>query len=564
MSNQSNHQPAETASNNNILEATVVPVDHDSQEVRTLTVENFGGVNSITNAGVTVTPETAMKLTAVSSCVKVIAEGVAMLPLILYRRLPGGGKERATDHPLYELLHDEPNEETTSFSFRECMTGFIATRGNAFAEIERDRAGRPIALWQICPTRVKVDRHQGKVIYVIDDKDIIPAKNMLHIPGFGGNGVLGISPIAAHAQSIGLAIAAEKYGSSFFGNNASPGGVLETDGRLSDEAYTNIKRSWEASHRGPNNAHRVAILEDGVHWTKIGIDNNAAQFIETRKFQKADIASIFRVPLHMINSMEQATLNNMEEQGQNFVTYTLTPWLIRWEQEIKRKLFTREERKEYFVEFLVDGLLRGKFAERMAGYATGRNWGIYSADDIREKENMNPLPDGQGKMYLVPANMFDARKVQAQTEDIISNPGTSGDLDDESNADDEVRETHRALFESLATRMITKETNALKRAIKNQESYIEKRDKFYESHADHFREVFTDAAVAYVSTLGNSALTGITPDIITKIANDYVERSLEELNTTDDVAELLEDWQSNKAKAIADIIILIDQFNNGE
>jgi hypothetical protein len=154
--------------------------------------------------------------------------------------------------------------------------------------------------------------------------------------------------------------------------------------------------------------------------------------------------------------------------------------------------------------------------------------------------------------------------VQAQTEDIISNPGTSGDLDDESNADDEVRETHRALFESLATRMITKETNALKRAIKNQESYIEKRDKFYESHADHFREVFTDAAVAYVSTLGNSALTGITPDIITKIANDYVERSLEELNTTDDVAELLEDWQSNKAKAIADIIILIDQFNNGE
>lgn len=367
------------------------------------------------HAGVAVTPDTALGCTAVFACVRVLAESVASLPLHLYRRLPDGGKRRATEHPLYGLLHRLPNPDMTSLELREILMGHLALRGNAYAYLDRDGGGAVQAIWPLRPDHMSVERlPNGGLVYryrmPTGEQLAWPDTAILHLRAYpSGDGLVGASPIQQARQAIGLSLAAEEFGSRFFAQGSRPGGVLEHPGRLSKEAHERLRDDWQNVHRGLSGAHRVAILEEGVKWHQVGLAPEDAQFIEVRRFQIAEIARIYRVPLHLLGEMERAASYASVEQFQlQFVVHTLLPWLVRWEQALYRDLIPAREQPYLFVEHLLAGLLRGDMDSRYRAYATGRQWGWLSADDVRELENMNPLPDGQGQSYLVPLNMAPA------------------------------------------------------------------------------------------------------------------------------------------------------------
>jgi HK97 family phage portal protein len=377
-------------------------------------VRLFGGGS--TSAGVTVNEYTALNYSAVWAAVNLIASQIASLPLILYKRLPNGGKERFSSHQTYRLLHDEWNPEMASMTARETLMGHVLTWGNGYAEIERDRVGRPVALWPLLPNQVTPFRDESKRLqYRVSTPGVpdvtIPAGDMLHIAGLGFDGLVGYSPIYMARESLGLGIAAQRFGSSFFSNGATLSAVLEHPGELGEDGTKNLRESIEAVHQGVSKAHRLLILEEGMKYQKFGVEPDSAQFLETRQFEVTEVARWFNIPPHKLRDLMRATFSNIEQQSIEFVTDTLRPWLIRWEQEINRKLISRSERNIQYVEHLVEGLLRGDTASRYAAYAVGRQWGWLSADDIRDLENMNPLPNGQGKIYLVPLNMTPADRI---------------------------------------------------------------------------------------------------------------------------------------------------------
>ena len=368
------------------------------------------------SSGKRVNERSAMQMTAVYSCVRILAEAVAGLPLHLYRYKEDGGKEKALDHPLYLLLHDEPNPEMSSFVFRETLMTHLLLWGNAYAQIIRNGRGEVMALYPLMPDRMAVDRDdKGQLYYEYttsaDDAPIskgsivrLKPSDVLHIPGLGFDGLVGYSPIAMAKNAIGLAIATEEYGSKFFANGAQPSGVLEHPGTIKDPQR--VRDSWMSQFGGSANSNKIAVLEEGLKYTPISISPEQAQFLETRKFQINEIARIFRVPPHMVGDLEKSSFSNIEQQSLEFVKYTLEPWLVRWEQSIQRTLFSADEKKRYFVRFNVEGLLRGDYASRMNGYAVGRQNGWMSANDIRELENLDRIPAEEGgDLYLINGNM---------------------------------------------------------------------------------------------------------------------------------------------------------------
>ena len=370
-----------------------------------------------TTAGKAVTERSAMQMTAVYSCVRILAEAVAGLPLHVYRYNDTGGKEKAIDHPLYRLLHDEPNPEMSSFVFRETLMTHLLLWGNAYAQVIRNGKGEVVALYPLMPNRMSVDRDaKGKLYYkyttTSDDAPtvegtvvVLSPSDVLHVPGLGFDGLVGYSPIAMAKNAIGMAIACEEFGARFFANGAAPSGVLEHPGTIKDPSR--LRETWQSQFGGSANTGKVAILEEGMKYTPISISPEQAQFLETRKFQINEIARIFRVPPHMVGDLEKSSFSNIEQQSLEFVKYTLDPWLIRWEQSIYRALFSMEEKTEYFVKFNVEGLLRGDYATRMNGYATARQNGWMSANDIRELENLDRIPAEEGgDLYLINGNML--------------------------------------------------------------------------------------------------------------------------------------------------------------
>lgn len=399
-----------------------------------------------TASGKYVTERSAMQMTAVYCCVRILSEAVSSLPLQFYRYTDDGGKEKAVEHPLYFLLHDEPNPEMTSFIFRETLMTHLLLWGNAYSQIIRNGKGEVVALYPLMPDRMKVDRDEhGRLYYeymVYDADDVDGRKgtdkvgrtvrlqphDVLHIPGLGFDGLVGYSPIAMAKNAIGLAIATEEYGSKFFANGAAPSGVLEHPGTIKDPSK--VRESWQATFGGSGNANKIAVLEEGMKYTPISISPEQAQFLETRKFQIDEIARIFRVPPHMIGDLEKSSFNNIEQQSLEFVKYTLDPWVSRWEQAMVRALLTPDEKKKYFFKFNVDGLLRGDYQSRMNGYATARQNGWMSANDIRELENLDRIPAEQGgDLYLINGNMTKLEDAGIFATD--SNNGKEDDPDEE-------------------------------------------------------------------------------------------------------------------------------------
>jgi len=370
-----------------------------------------------TNSGKIVNERSAMQMTAVYSCVRILAEAIAGLPLHLYHYKDDGGKEKAINHSLYHLLHDEPNPEMSSFVFRETLMTHLLLWGNAYAQIIRNGKGEVVALYPLMPSRMKVDRDEnGHLFYQYNRSNdeanaketetvILSPRDVLHIPGLGFDGVVGYSPIAMAKNAVGMAIACEEYGAKFFANGAAPSGVLEHPGTIKDPSR--VRDSWNATFGGSANSGKVAVLEEGMKYTPISINPQEAQFLETRKFQINEIARIFRVPPHMVGDLEKSSFSNIEQQSLEFVKYTLDPWVIRWEQSLIRALLSPEEKKQYFFKFNLEGLLRGDYQSRMSGYATARQNGWMSANDIRELENMDKIPaELGGDLYLINGNML--------------------------------------------------------------------------------------------------------------------------------------------------------------
>ena len=388
-------------------------------------------------AGKAVNERSAMQMTAVYACVRILSEAIAGLPLHLYEYDCDGSKEKAVEHPLYFLLHDEPNKEMTSFVFRETLMTHLLLWGNAYAQVIRNGKGEVIALYPLMPNRMEVNRtDKGQLYYqyttssddaptVEGSTAVLMPEDVLHIPGLGFDGLVGYSPIAMAKNAIGLAIATEEYGAKFFANGAAPSGVLEHPGTIKDPQR--VRDAWMSQFSGSRNAGKVAVLEEGMKYTPISISPEQAQFLETRKFQINEIARIFRVPPHMVGDLEKSSFSNIEQQSLEFVKYTLDPWVIRWEQSLQRTLLSSEEKKQYYFKFNLEGLLRGDYASRMTGYATARQNGWMSANDIRELENLDRIPvELGGDLYLINGNMlplgnagaFANLKSQAKEEEI--------------------------------------------------------------------------------------------------------------------------------------------------
>jgi HK97 family phage portal protein len=379
-----------------------------------------------TLAGVSVTPASAMTLPTYYACIRAISEDIGKLPLITYRRLEPRGKERAPDHPLYTLLHDAPNDDMEAMTFRETLTHYALAWGNGYALIDRDSRMQPISLHPIHPSRVVVRRDDdGLLVYDVYGGELLPgahleqvyrvrADDMIHIRGLGAEGIVGYSVAQLMAESLGLTLAAQTFGAAFFGNGASMSGVLEHPGKLSDQAATHLRESFQAVYGGPQNTGKVGILEEGMKYSRMAIPPNDAQFLETRLFQVHEIARIFRIPLHKVNELENATYTNIEQQAIEYVVDTLMPWCKRWEEHLHRKLFGIGSR--YFCEHAIQGLMRGDQAARSQFYTSLFGIGVFSPNDIRELENMSPIGEEGDEYFVASNNLMPLKQVVEQAE----------------------------------------------------------------------------------------------------------------------------------------------------
>ena len=396
------------------------------------------------SSGRRVTERTAMQMTAVYSCVRILSETLASLPLHIYESSETNSR-KAIKHPLYKLLHDEPNPEMTSFIFRETLMTHLLLWGNAYAQIIRNGKGEVLALYPLMPDRMRVDRDEyGQLYYeyMLSDSDAnakesgtvrLSTQDILHIPGLGFDGLVGYSPIAMAKNAIGMAIATEEYGAAFFANGATPSGILTHPGVIKNPEA--MRESWSKGFGG-RNSHKVAILEEGMNYTPISIAPNEAQFLETRKFQLNEIARIFRVPPHMVGDLEKSSFSNIEQQSLEFVKYTLDPWVSRFEQAMTRRLLTDDEKKKYYIKFNVDGLMRGDYQSRMNGYATARQNGWMSANDIRALENLDLISDEEGgNLYLINGNMLPLKNAGAFAKQEKEEKGNEEILELEDNSE---------------------------------------------------------------------------------------------------------------------------------
>jgi len=358
---------------------------------------------SASKTGIAITEDSAMGLSAVFGAVRVISETIASLPWMVKQDFEGNTRN-ASAHPINQLIHS-PNGMMTDFNFRESCQAHLCLHGNAYIAIKRNEAGQPVSLIPVHPDRVKVKVYKDEKFYTIDDgKETFDDTEMIHIVGLSFDGIVGKSVIEAARESIGLGLAADQFGGSFFGNGANVSAVLTHPGRLSDDAYKRLMASWQRRYSGLDNAHKTAILEEGMNLQKVSISPSESQFLETRQFGVVDIARFFRIPLAYLGSLENSsTRANIEEQGIQFQRNTILPWVKRWEAEFNRKLFPNGN--DYYIRFNMDGLLRGDISSRYSSYATARQWGWLSVNDIRKFEGLDNIDNGD--TYLQPLNMVD-------------------------------------------------------------------------------------------------------------------------------------------------------------
>lgn len=367
----------------------------------------------MTDAGVPVDHDSALTMSAVWACVRVVSQTLGVLNMHVYQSTPGGGKRRREDLRVDQMLRRRPNDQMTAMTFKEVMTAHMLTWGNGYAEIERDLAGRPVNLWPLLPDRTRpVLAENGDVYYEHSifqggDRYYLPGKDVFHLKGFGFDGLQGYDVIAYASRSIGAGIAAETFGSSYFGNGTHLSGGLFHPKRLSKEARQGIREEFEKAYQGPRKAFRMGVFEEGVDWKPFGLSPEASQFIETRQFSVEEVARWFGVPLHKIGHLLRSTNNNIEHQGIEYVVDTVLPIAVRWEQEADAKLLTTGLRNDHYCKLNVATLMRGDMKSRYDAYKIGREWGWLNANQICELEDLDPIGE-IGDVYLVPLNFQNA------------------------------------------------------------------------------------------------------------------------------------------------------------
>ena len=364
--------------------------------------------------------QTAMKYSAVFACNRVLSETLASMPAMEYRKKPDGTREHTQDTTAYDILHNVPNEEMSPFNFKECCMGAINLGGNSVSQKLVNKHGELVGLYPFEHQRVRIERDKNtkKLTYTIKDgvnSPVLQRKEVFHIPGPSLNGVIGLSPIEYTASAIRLGLSYEKFGINFYKNGANSSGGFVIPGELGEEAYNRLKKELKENYTGLKNTGVPMLLEGGMDFKPFAISPVDAQLIENKRFQKEDIASIYRVPLHLIQDLSRSTNNNIEHQSLEFVMYTMLPHFKRWEENINMQLLTPAERKAgYYIEFNVAGLLRGDMKSRSESYSIGRLGGWLSVNDIRKLENMSPIDNGN--IYLQPLNYIEAGKDQSQQQ----------------------------------------------------------------------------------------------------------------------------------------------------
>lgn len=443
----------------------------------------FGETNNV--SGEYVDESTALNCSAVYGAYNLISSSMMTLPFVLYERTGTDSRKRAVDHPVYELLHDSPNPEMSAASFVRVMYYYALSWGNGYAEIEWNQGRtRPLALWPISSDRVKPKRVQGtgELVYLVRNyhgTDVaIPASDMIHVSGMGWDGVQGYSVVGYARNTIGLNLAAEKFGGAFFGNGAKPGGVLEHPAKLTTEAHQRLRDSWNKIHQGSSNSSKVAVLEDGMKYHPLTMPPEDAQFLETRRFGIEEVCRWFNLPPHKLRDLTRATFSNIEHQALEYVSDTLMPWMVAGEQEFARKLLTVEDRKKYYAKFNANGLLRGDIQSRFNAYAVGLLNGFMNPDDCRRLEDMDPLPNGAGKVFIRPTNA-------APAESFMSDVAVVGGQQVE-DPEDSPEDSMGALIPALADpieRMDRKAKNHIERAkSKPKTEYVTKIAAFFDDH----------------------------------------------------------------------------------
>jgi HK97 family phage portal protein len=396
--------------------------------------------NAITLSGVSVDPDKALGLTAAYAAINVIASDVAMLPLKVYQKQAGGGRAVAAMHPVNVLLGTSPDGETTSMRWRQAALGHVLGWGNGYAEIIFDGDGYPVRLPLMDPSGTRPERRPAdrQIVYRNGDRaELIPAYRVLHFAGLGFDGLSGYSPVAKAREAIALGLAAEAFGAGLFGNGSRPSGVLTTPQKLDEKAVKNLRTSWEQLHRGPENAGRVAILEQGLDWKSITINPEDAQFLATRQFQVVEVARLFRLPPHKIGDYTQSHLANIEAANLDYLTTTIAPWCESIEQELNRKLFTSGERAAgLYVEHDMRAFMRGDMKARAEYFTKMRDLGVFTPNLISEWENLDPIGP-EGDIRLVPLNMTTLANAGKPTE-----PAAPGGLTDEPDDDEPDDETN--------------------------------------------------------------------------------------------------------------------------
>ena len=496
-------------------------------------------------SGVNITPETALSISTVFACVRAIAQDIAGMPLIIYHRLERG-KERARNHPLYDVLHDRPNQWQTSFEWREMLVGHLLLRGNAYNLIEPGPRGFADQLIPLNPARMKVEQlsnHDLRYTYTWETgrKEMYTQDEIFHLRGLSSDGITGLSVVSLARESLGLAVATEQYGARFFSQDASPGGVLQVEGTLSDEASKRLERSWGDAHTGLRTSHGVAVLEKGTKWQQVGMSNDDAQFLSTRSHQVEENARWFGVPLHRIGHTEKATSwgTGIEQFNLGYLMFTIIPWVRRIEQAVSRDLILAPQ--TFFPEFLMDHLLRGDIKARYNAYRTAIMTGWMTRNEAREKENWNPV-EGLDEM-LVPQNMATvdeegnihplnqrnaAKSSGAATPAVPPPPGLDARA--------------RMLAFEAASRVVRKEAQAVARAAQRHaddpEGYQTWSEEFWADHVDFVAGVLlldAQAAHAYVGACKSLSLEELeltadyrTTDLAAKAlgeVNDYATSS---------------------------------------
>jgi HK97 family phage portal protein len=560
----------------------------------------YGGTE--TWSGESISPDTALTISAYWNAINIIAGAIGFLPFVVYER-DGRNRNSAVDHPVYTIIPDRPNPYMDALTFRETIQAHVLGWGNGYAEIERAGHGGPKYLWPISPAKVTPEVYTPKggqetvrYKYVNGSKTKwIDYDNMYHIKGLGFEGLSGYSIINYMKQSLGLVRAVEKYGSRFFKNNATPPAVLEHPKTLGDDAEKHLRKSWEEIHKSPENAGRIAILEEGMKLHQIGIPPEDAQYLLTRKFSVTEIARWFDIPPHMLKDLDKATFSNIEHQGIEFVVWTLTRWMKRWEQETNYKLFGKEARRKYYSEFVPAALLRGDTKSRYEAYRIAIFSGWINRNKARELENMNPA-EGLDD-YLQPMNYKvvgepDPRTAGAartreieptpeppalpadQVGDVRDQGGDPGDQaadvrDQGGDPGDRAEDTagqdrptgpegdrdsdngFQALFESTFRRIVTKEVNALKRIVKKQDepdTRAERVNEFYDKHMDHVRDVLEPVLRVF----------GADDQAIEIEAQKYIDDSRADLLAGLrywDPDEILDDWKETKALKMTEEIL---------